>query len=156
MDTEFTLKYTCVILLGTEWGWKIASLRSLSMKAGFENHWVALVLQGGGWASHHSAGGGLWHTNTLLPCDFLSPLSPPFRTKGTQSLTFVLVVPPVRGCRKLITELHQNLNRQFQAAFLFQAGYAWWPGPEGEGHRGNQWDRGKRVREPPADAPFIP
>lgn len=28
-----------------------------------------------------------------------------------------------RGCRKLITELHQNLNRQFQAAFLFRAGY---------------------------------
>lgn len=34
----------------------------------------------------------------------------------------------VCGCRKLITELHQNLNRQFQAAFLCRAGYTRWLG----------------------------
>lgn len=29
------------------------------MKAGFENHWVGLVLWGGEWGTHHSVGGGL-------------------------------------------------------------------------------------------------
>lgn len=81
-----------MIIFGTEWGCIIGSL---SVMEGSQNYWVGLVLWRGGWGSHHR--GGLWHTNTLLPCDFLSPLSNPFRTKGTQSLTFVLVVPLVRS-----------------------------------------------------------
>lgn len=49
------------------------------MKVGCQNHWDGSGEKGGG--SHHSAGGGLGHTNTHLPCDFLSPLSPPFLDK---------------------------------------------------------------------------